>query len=98
MNDKLSTVEERRLKRIEQLKARLQKETSRQNTLERKRRTGQLVAFGVGVEQWYKTSDTANREAIKALFQKLLEGRNLDRALEGFDRLSFQSTVAPSAD
>lgn len=41
------TQEEKRLKRIAQLKAMLQQEEAKQNQEERKRRTGQLVAFGV---------------------------------------------------
>ena len=46
------TQEEKRLKRIAQLKAMLQQEEAKQNQEERKRRTGQLVAFGVYIEEF----------------------------------------------
>ena len=47
--EQLTTAEKRNLK-IEQLKARLQKEESRLNAQLRKERTGQLMAFGIYLE------------------------------------------------
>lgn len=59
------TQEEKRLKRIAQLKAMLQQEEAKQNQEERKRRTGQLVAFGVYIEEFFKTSDDEAKNGWK---------------------------------
>ena len=75
------TQEEKRLKRIAQLKAMLQQE-------ERKRRTGQLVAFGVYIEEFFKTSDDEAKKRLEESIKKHLSGRNLERALDGIKRLS----------
>nr|CDL65934.1 unnamed protein product [uncultured bacterium]CRY93697.1 hypothetical protein [uncultured prokaryote] len=82
------TTEERRLKRIAQLKAKLQKETARQNELERKRRNGQLIAFGVFFEQWFKNANPEEKTNIISLVKNHLKDRNLERALEGMKRLA----------
>lgn len=81
------TTEERRLKRIAQLKAKLQKEEARQTQSERKKRDGQLVAFGVYVEEFFKTADEDGRKRLEESIKKHLSGRNLERAIEGFQRL-----------
>lgn len=66
------TQEEKRLKRIAQLKAMLQQEEAKQNQEERKRRTGQLVAFGVYFEEFFRISNEETRkrleESIKSTF------------------------------
>ena len=59
------TQEEKRLKRIAQLKAMLQQEEAKQNQEERKRRTGQLVAFGVYIEEFFKTSDDEAKKRLE---------------------------------
>lgn len=59
------TQEEKRLKRIAQLKAMLQQEEAKQNQEERKRRTGQLVAFGFYIEEFFKTSDDEAKNGWK---------------------------------
>lgn len=82
------TQEEKRLKRIAQLKAMLQQEEAKQNQEERKRRTGQLVAFGVYIEEFFKTSDDEAKKHLEESIKKHLSGRNLDRALDGIKRLS----------
>lgn len=82
------TQEEKRLKRIAQLKAMLQQEEAKQNQEERKRRTGQLVAFGVYIEAFFKTSDDEARKRLEESIKKHLSGRNLERALDGIKRLS----------
>lgn len=82
------TQEEKRLKRIAQLKAMLQQEEAKQNQEERKRRTGQLVAFGVYVEELFKASDDEARKQLEESIKKHLSGRNLERALDGIKRLS----------
>ncbi len=82
------TQEEKRLKRIAQLKAMLQQEEAKQNQEERKRRTGQLVAFGVYFEEFFKISNEETRKRLEESIKKHLSGRNLDRALDGIKRLS----------
>lgn len=54
MQEKELTTEEKRLKKIEQLKAKLQQEQARLSTARRKERDGQLVAWGVYVEALIK--------------------------------------------
>ena len=82
------TQEEKRLKRLAQLTAMLQQEEAKQNQEERKRRTGQLVAFGVYVEELFKASDDEARKQLEESIKKHLSGRNLERALDGIKRLS----------
>jgi hypothetical protein len=82
------TQEEKRLKRIAQLKAMLQQEEAKQNQEERKRRTGQLVAFGVYFEEFFRISNEETRKRLEESIKKHLSGRNLDRALDGIKRLS----------
>lgn len=83
---KMTTAEKRKLK-IEQLKARLQKEESRLNAQLRKERTGQLMAFGIYLEVFLKAATPEERAQIKTRMGELLEGRNLERALAGINRL-----------
>lgn len=83
---KMTTAEKRKLK-IEQLKARLQKEESRLNAQLRKERTGQLMAFGIYLEAFLKAATPEERAQIKTRMGELLEGRNLERALAGINRL-----------
>ena len=85
--DEILTTEEKRLKRIEQLKAKLQKEEARFNAGKRKERNGQLVVFGVLVEEMYKSVDAAARQKWIDGAKKHLKDRNLKRALDGFARL-----------
>jgi hypothetical protein len=82
------TQEEKRLKRIAQLKAMLQQEEAKQNQEERKRRTGQLVAFGVYFEEFFNISNEETRKRLEESIKKHLSGRNLERALDGIKRLS----------
>ena len=82
----LTTAEKRKLK-IEQLKARLQKEESRLNAQLRKERTGQLMAFGIYLEAFLRIATPEERAQIKTRMDEILEGRNLERALAGFARI-----------
>lgn len=82
----LTTAEKRKLK-IEQLKARLQKEESRLNAQLRKERTGQLMSFGIYLEAFFKVATPEERAQLKASIRHLLDGRNLERALAGIKRL-----------
>ena len=84
--EQLTTTEKRKLK-IEQLKARLQKEESRLNAQLRKERTGQLMAFGIYLEAFLKVANPEERTKIKKSISQYLEGRNLERALAGIKRL-----------
>lgn len=88
MEKKLCTPEEKRLKRIAQLKAKLQKEEAIQSQEERKARTGQLVSFGVYIEEFFKSSDAEARKRLEESIKKHLSGRNLERALAGITRLA----------
>ena len=81
------TTEERRKQKIAQLKAQLQKEESRLNKDKRKERDGQLIAFGVLVEEMFKTAEPENRQKWLDCAKKHLKDRNLTRALAGFERL-----------
>lgn len=86
--NKPATTEERRLQRIAQLKAKLQKEEARLSKDKRKERDGQLIAFGVYVEEFFKSADTEGRRRLEESIKKHLSGRNLERALAGMTRLS----------
>lgn len=86
MADKQLTTREKRQARIAQLEALLQKEKARLNAEKRKERNGQLIAFGIFFEEYLK--DKPGRiPSMKQTMQKLLEGRNLDRALAGVLRI-----------
>lgn len=82
------TTEERRKKRIAQLKAQLQKEEARLSKDKRKERDGQLIAFGVLVEEMFKSGDETARKKWIDGAKKHLKERNLARAIAGFERLN----------
>lgn len=86
----VETSEQRQLKKIAQLKAKLQKEESLLNHSRRKERNGQLVVMGVLVEMLYKSSDQAEQNQWREKAKKHLQDRNLSRALAAFDRLDSQ--------
>ena len=81
------TPSERRVLKINQLKAKLQKEQSRINTEHRKLRNGQLIALGIFGELVYKEASREERIKMATHAGKLLSGRNLDRVLGAFKRL-----------
>ena len=84
----LETTNEKRLKKIEQLKERIAKEQARLNDSIRKERTGQLVAAGVLMESIYKSATPVGRQRIKDQAQKhLTDERNLKRVQAMFNRL-----------
>jgi len=82
------TTEEKRLQKIAQLKARLQKEEARLNQDKRKERNGQLIALGVLVEEMYKAEDESSRIKWTDGAKKHLKDRNLERVLAAFSRLA----------
>ena len=87
-DNKITTPEERRLQRIAQLKAKLQKEEARLSNDKRKERNGQLIAFGVYVEEFFKSADMDERNRLEESMKKHLSGRNLERALAGLSRIA----------
>ena len=87
-DNKIVTPEERRLQRIAQLKAKLQKEEARLSNDKRKERDGQLIAFGVYVEELFKSADMDERNRLEESMKKHLSGRNLERALAGLSRIA----------
>ena len=87
-DNKIATPEERRLQRIAQLKAKLQKEEARLSNDKRKERDGQLIAFGVYVEELFKSADMDERNRLEESMKKHLSGRNLERALAGLSRIA----------
>lgn len=88
MEDKKQlTAEEKREQKIAQLKAKLQKEEALQNQSQRKKRNGQLIAFGVMVEEVFKSADEIGRQKLIDSAKKHLNDRNLMRAIAGFERL-----------
>ena len=58
------TTKKKRIQRIEQLKAKLQKEQAKLSASKRKERDGQLISFGVYIEEFFKSS---NEDAEKDL-------------------------------
>lgn len=83
----IMTTDERRLQRIQQLKAKIQKEEARHNESQRKKRTGQLISFGIYLEEFFKAADEDGRTRLEESIKKHLSGRNLERAIEGLKRL-----------
>lgn len=81
------TTDEKRAKRIAQLKAKTQKEEALLNLSRRKKRNSQLVVLGVLVEELYKSSDDAGRNQWREKAKERLKERNLDCALAAFARL-----------
>lgn len=81
------TTEERRKQKIAQLKAKLQNEEARFNKDKRKERDGQLIAFGVYVEEFFRGTDVDGKKRLEESIKKHLAGRNLERALAGLARL-----------
>ena len=96
MAEKSQTTREKRLAKIAQLEAQLQKEKARLNEEKRKERNGQLIAFGVFLEEYLK--DKPGRiPSMKQTMQRLLDGRNLERALAGVERISGQIKQSETA-
>lgn len=89
---KLLTTEEKRKKRIAQLKAKLQKEEARLNQDKRKERNGQLIAFGVLIEEIFKSGNSQLVTMLEDAAKTRLKDRNLNRALAGFRRLRGESS------
>lgn len=94
---KLITTEEKRKLRIAQLKAKLQKEEARLNQDKRKERNGQLIAFGVLVEEIFKLGDEKIIFSLTEAAKTRLKDRNLHRAIAGFERLKEEGKKAQSS-
>lgn len=74
--------------KIERLQKELKEIKAAKSRAERKERNGQLIAFGVLIEQIFKTATPDQRESLKKKAADLLDDRNRDRAMTGFDRLN----------
>lgn len=73
--------------KIERLQKELKETKAAKVVAARKERNGQLIGFGVLMEQLYKSSTPDQRENLRKKAIDLLDDRNKTRALEGFDRL-----------
>lgn len=89
-NKNIATTEQKRIQRIAQLKAKLQKEEARLSNAKRKKRNGELIAFGVYVEEFFKVADEEARKKLEESIKKHVKERNLERALSGLSRLKGQ--------
>ena len=87
----LLTTEAKRIQRIEQLKAKLQKEQAKLSASKRKERDGQLISFGVYIEEFFKSSNEDARKRLEESIKTHLKDRNLERALAGLKRLSEEN-------
>lgn len=88
------TTEEKRIQRIEQLKAKLQKEQAKLSASKRKERDGQLISFGVYIEEFFKLSNGEARKRLEESIKSHLKDRNLERAIAGLKRLSEEDKTA----
>jgi hypothetical protein len=80
--------EQKCLNRINGLKHQLEAAEKRFHEGSRKKRNGELIAFGVLVEELFKAGDSGARQKWKDGAQKHLTPETLrERALEGFKRL-----------
>lgn len=81
------TARQKQVERINQLKAKLERAQNRLTSADRKARNGQLIVFGLCLEEAFKKDGADERNHIEDLIKRHLSGRNLTRALEGVDRL-----------
>ena len=72
---------------LQRQKQKLAQKAAALNKEARKERTGQLIAWGIMVEAQYRNATPDQRERIVSAARKLLQDRNLSRALAGFARL-----------
>lgn len=86
-SEKISALERSRKKTALYLE-KYQLEKAKARLLERKERNGQLIAFGVYIEEFFKGEPDSARERLEESIKKYLTGRNLTRALEGLKRLA----------
>lgn len=76
--------------KIERLQKELKEAKAAKSMAARKERNGQLFSFGVMIEKKYKTVSPEQREAMRKEAAELLDDRNRDRAMKGFDRLDAE--------
>lgn len=81
------TTTEKRIDKISQLKAQIQKEQAKLKEESRKERNGQLIAFGIWVENFLK-SNPAKIDEMRDSAKELLTNRNLARFLSGIKRIT----------
>ena len=76
-------------------RAALNKAGARLKEEARKERNGQLIAWGIFIEAYYKCCGLNERNEFREAFKVYLKGRELDRALAGCDRLDHDFPVNP---
>ena len=86
-SEKISALERSKKKTALYLE-KYQLDKAKARLLERKERNGQLIAFGVYIEEFFKGEPDSARERLEESIKKYLTGRNLTRALEGLKRLT----------
>lgn len=89
------TARQKQVERINQLRAKLERAQNRLTSADRKARNGQLIVFGVYLEEVYKKANKERRKRIDDSIKEHLTGRNLARALEGIARLKEESVPNP---
>ena len=89
------TARQKQVERINQLKAKLERAQNRLTSSDRKTRNGQLIVFGVYLEEVFKDAGEEGRKRIEDSMRAKLTGRNLTRALEGIARLKEEASVPP---
>lgn len=87
------TARQKQVERINQLRAKLERAQNRLTSADRKARNGQLVVFGVYVEEVFKKASEEGRKRIEDSIKAHLTGRNLARALEGIARLKEEAGI-----
>lgn len=87
------TTKEKRIDKISQLKSQIQKEQAKLKEESRKERNGQLIAFGIWVENFLKSNPTKINE-MRDSAKELLTNRNLDRFLSGVKRIREEIEVS----
>lgn len=80
--------------KIERLQKELKEAKAAKNMAERKERNGQLFSFGVMIEKKYKMASPEQKEVLRKEAAELLDDRNRDRAMAGFDRLDVSQGEA----
>lgn len=96
-NSGLTTMEKRK-KRVEDLRARLAAETAKLKKDSRKERTGQLIAFGIFFERYYKKLGPQDRMNVYMDSGKFLDARNSERFNAGIKRLDAEKPADNDAE
>lgn len=82
-----STTREKRLKEIEQLKAKVQKKEAQFNAITRKERNGELMAFGILTETILKNETEFATFLKEKMVKYQFKDKNLERISSGIKRI-----------